>query len=95
MRSARPLQKKSWQGSVDSGFQSFKNVDTEDSQFDTEIQRTRIPFLEFGVRYGILENLDLGIKYSTPTTLGIIAQQNIKNEIKYALVPPVNRLCAS
>lgn len=85
MQSARPLKKYHWAFKSGFGFQSIKNIQTEDKDLDHALEGLQIPFLELGLRYGLSEKIELGVKYNTPFTGTMNSRYNLMNDDRFAV----------
>lgn len=80
MQTARPLIKDRFAGLFGLGFQSLvitKGGSDNGLVSEKTIESVRVPILEAGFRYGLLDNADVGLKYTIPGVL--------TGDIKYGL----------
>lgn len=81
LQTARTLKEKEWSVQTAIGTQSVKFKEYSDNNDKKELQKTieslSLPIVEFGFRYGLLTNLDAGIKFSLPGSLSIDAKYMI------------------
>ena len=73
MQSGRTLKKDEWSGHGAAGSVSAKYKEKSTDPISKEVQESveevSIPIIEFGGRYGVMPNMDLGLKYVTPGSL--------------------------
>jgi len=80
-QTARTQKKDEASGFFGVGYESLvipkKSSDELVSEFQEEIEEIKVPILEGGMRYGLTDSLDIGIRYTVPGTLA--------GEVKYQL----------